>query len=266
MSLFSKKYLMVLKPLWLREKIFYKLFFHKKTFASLFESATLEFAPHISLKLNQTDISHKQIAFCGFYELLVSRRLAKLAKLGGLMVDVGANFGYYSCLWAGASINNRVIALEASPKNFSALKLNLIKNKLESQVKLHETAIGKERGYLFFDLGPEEQTGWGGLLAQEQPNAIQVSVVSLDEIFFKSEHEHHEHIDVLKIDTEGADTWVLQGAERLLRSHRIHHIFFEENIVRMIKLGIQPGEAQKLLKECGYKLINLGSGEWYAKL
>lgn len=75
-----------------------------------------------------------------------------------------------------------------------------------------------------------------------------------------------EYINVLKIDTEGADTWVIQGAEKLLKSHRINHIFFEENTARMEQLGIKPGEAQKLLTGCGYKLTNLGFGEWYAKL
>ncbi|MHC5610269.1 MAG: FkbM family methyltransferase [Nostoc sp.] len=243
--------LMNFRPLWLREKFFWKLFLTQADrFTSLFENATLELAPHISLNLMPTDISHKMIAFCGFYELPVSRCIVKLAKAGGLMIDVGANYGYYSCLWAANRPNNKVIAFEASPRNSSALKLNLMKNELITQVEVYEIALGKERGHLFFDLGPEEQSGWGGLLVDEQSDAIQVPVISLDEMFLKTDYLD---IDVLKIDTEGADTWVLQGAEQLLRSHRIHHIFFEENTVRMAKLGIEPGEAQKMLKDCGYR-------------
>jgi FkbM family methyltransferase len=255
---------MNISPLWLREKFFWKLFLTQTDrFPSLFENATLELAPHISLKLMPTDISHKMIAFCGFYELPVSRRIVKLAKAGGFMIDVGANYGYYSCLWAANRPNNKVIAFEASPRNSSALKLNLIKNELITQVEVYEIAVGKERGHLFFDMGPEEQSGWGGLLVDEQSDAIQVPVISLDQMFLKTDYLN---IDLLKIDTEGADTWVLQGAEQLLRSHRIHNIFFEENTVRMAKLGIEPEEAQKMLKDCGYRLISLGKGEWYANL
>jgi hypothetical protein len=90
-----------------------------------------------------------------------------------------------------------------------------------------------------------------------------VPVVSLDEIFLKS---HNERIDVLKIDVEGADTWVLQGAEQLLRRQRISHIFFEENVVRMSALGLKLKDAQELLQDCGYRLEPLGPEQWYARI
>jgi FkbM family methyltransferase len=255
--------LMKIRPLWLREKLFWKLYYQKTAFASLFENATLEFASSVSLKLMPTDISHKQIAFLGFTELLPSRRMAQLAKDGGLMIDVGANYGYYSCIWATANPNNRVIAFEASPRNFCALQLNLINNGLENQVDVQQTAVGKERGSLPFTLGPEEQTSWGGLLVDKEKEAIEVPVVTLDE-FFSSRQD--DCIEVLKIDVEGADTWVLQGAEQLLRSHKIRHIFFEENLVRMSALNIKPEEAQNLLRDCGYRLESLGTEQWYASI
>jgi FkbM family methyltransferase len=255
---------MKIRPLWLREKLFWKLYSkHTATFNNLFEKATLEFAPQISLKLMPTDIGHKQIAFLGFTELSLSLRIAQLAKAGGLMVDVGANYGYYSCLWAAHHPQNRVITFEASPRNFSALKHNLVNNELESQVDVRQVAVGKERGSLPFTLGPEEQSGWGGLSVEWDKGEIEVCVVSLDEVFFNS---GDERIDVLKIDTEGADTWVLQGAKQLLQCKRINHIFFEENIGRMSALGLKPKEAQSLLQDCGYRLEPIGNDEWYASL
>lgn len=96
-ALQNRPWLMNIRPLWLREKLFWKLYVNNKTeYLCLFEKANLEFAPHIALKLMPTDIAHKAIAFLGFYELSASRRVAQLAKAGGLMVDVGANYGYYS--------------------------------------------------------------------------------------------------------------------------------------------------------------------------
>jgi hypothetical protein len=44
---------------------------------------------------------------------------------------------------------------------------------------------------------------------------LEVSVVRLYDIF----------VDVLKIDIEGADTWALMGAERLLRNKQVGRIF-----------------------------------------
>jgi len=257
-------WLMNVKPLCLREKIFYRFFLNKKDYYDdLFITARLEFAPQVSLELKSADVSHKTIAFCGFYELPVTRYIAKLAKLhGGLMVDVGANYGYYSCLWAGLQTNNHVIAFEASPRNIAPLKNNIIRNKLQSNIEVCEKAVGKKPGSLFFDLGPDDQSGWGGLTISKYNNSIEVSIVTLDDLFSDNKYDQ---IDVLKIDTEGSDAWVIEGAERLLRSHKIRHIFFEENLIRMSALSIKPGSAQKLLNDFGYETKRLAQCEWYAK-
>lgn len=254
---------MYIKPLWLREKLFWRLYLrHSKRFSGLFQNACLELAPSVFIDLLETDISHQMIAFTGFYELPVSCEILKLAKDGGLMVDVGANYGYYSCLWASGHPNNQVLAFEASPSNASALSSNLSSNKFESQVQVRELAVGKETGKLQFDLGPAEQSGWGGICLEESQNSFEVSVVSLDDLF---KHQSKD-IDVLKIDTEGADTWVIEGALNLLKDNRISHIFFEENKTRMAQLGIKSGIAQKILSECGYLVEKIDTEEWHACL
>ena len=73
-------------------------------------------------------------------------------------------------------------------------------------------------------------------------------------------------IDVLKIDVEGADTWVLFGCEQLLREKRIRTIFFEQNIGRMEVLGITANEAVDFLQSLDYVCVPFGAGEseWIA--
>lgn len=256
---------MKIYPLWLREKFFWKFISRLSTesVAYLFSSAKLLFAPTVSLKLNPTDLGHKMIATCGFTELNLTKRISKLAKIGGTMIDVGANYGYYTCIWASSNQNNCVISFEASPRNYPALTTNLESNKLTDRVSTYNLAIGKESGELPFSLGPSDQTGWGGLALSSGTNDILVPVVSLDEILSTNSTPV---IDVLKIDTEGADTWVLYGAKNLLASKRIRNIFFEENIERMTPLGITPGEAQDFLRSFNYKIEQVSSDEWHASL
>ncbi|MGA1592886.1 MAG: FkbM family methyltransferase [Candidatus Nanopelagicales bacterium] len=251
-------------PLWLREKLYYR-FFSKEayTYSHLFDSVSLEFAPNTSLKLEPRDVGHQVIAFCGFYELELTRKIVQLAKQGGLFVDVGANYGYFSCLWAASNPENRVIAFEASPRNAVPLRENIAKNHLEAQVDVYDIALGKEVGNLPFSFMSDEQTGWGGLSLKEEMNTINVPVVTLDQFWTELAYQP---IDVLKIDTEGADTWVLEGASQLLRDKRIKHIFFEENEVRMSALDILSETAKKLLVSCGYKLRPIGEREWYATI
>jgi len=252
---------MRVKPLWLREKLFWRWYAHCEAahHVELFEHARLELAPDVILKLLPSDIAHRHIAYLGFYELEVSRRIARLAKQGGLLVDVGANYGYYCCLWCALNPDNRVIAFEASPNNVTPLKENIRANGLAHRIEVRTVAIGKRPGTLPFTRGSPGQTGWGGLLLEKQSDAIDVAVDTLDNLFPEG------NIQVLKVDTEGADTWVLQGAEQLLTQKRIQHIFFEQNTPRMSALGIQEGEAQNMLAKRGYQVRHLGGIEYYAR-
>jgi len=204
----------------------------------------------MKMDLLTTDEGHSNIAFTGFYELELSREISRQAQEGGLMVDVGANYGYFSLLWAGAKPGNRVVAFEASPRNFPALSLNREKNGLAAQIDLRPYALGRQSGSLRFDPGPTEESGWGGFTSSERAGSVEVPVQTLDESL-----PADVRVNVLKIDVEGADTWVLYGAERLLREQRIEHIYFEQNKYRMNELGIRQEEAIDYLKSMGYETI-----------
>lgn len=221
-----------------------------KRFHHLFEAAPLAYAPQIRMELVPGDVSHGSIAFTGFVELSLTRRLACLAKSGGLLIDVGANAGYFSLLWASAGQSNRVIALEASPRNVELLRRNVRRNGLEGRIDIHPYAAGKEPGRLEFDTGPAEQTGWGGFTLKVGANTISVEVLRVDELVPPS-----TLVEALKVDVEGADTWVLMGCERLLRAKRVRHIFFEQNKPRLRALGIQENDAVEFLESVGYMAI-----------
>jgi len=255
--------LMGMKPLWLREKIYYRFYRRRAAlFRDLFQAAELEFARKVNLSLCQTDESHKVIAMTGFYELDVSKHIVSLGKEGGVLVDVGANYGYYSCMWAGIEKNNRVFAVEALPDNVRHLRENIRRNNLERQVKVLECAIGRKAGNMGFKIGPKEQTGWGGLTGSGDKEDFVVPVITLDEL---AKNRYFDHIDVLKVDVEGADYWVLRGARKLLEAGKIHHVFYEENIPRMNALGIHTRAAKQYLEGLGYRVIRLNRKEMYAQ-
>ncbi len=68
-------------------------------------------------------------------------------------------------------------------------------------------------------------------------------------------------IELLKIDAEGADTWVLRGARGLLENKRIKHIYFEQNKERMAALGIAEKEPIDFLQGLGYTVKALTNAE-----
>lgn len=246
-------------PLRLREKIYFHLIARANSSPKKNGAFYLEFAPVKMKSLLSTDYGHRQIAWIGFYELDLSRKISSLAREGGLMVDVGANAGYFTCLWASLNPHNEVYSFEPSPRNLSMMRQNISALNDPKQVQVFDHAIGKEIGMLDFDVGPEDQTGWGGLAESVSARTIQVNVRRLDEVI-----PVDKDISVLKIDTEGADTWVLYGAEKILRSKRVKHIFFEANLARMRLLGIHAGDAEKYLTSLGYSVQSLGADEFYA--
>jgi FkbM family methyltransferase len=180
------------------------------------------------------------------------------------MLDVGANLGYFSLLWASVNPNNRVVAFEASPRNVPLLRRNVERNSCGQQVQIAALAVGKEHGTVAFELGPDDQTGWGGIALAASANAVTVEVVRIDDFIAEIE----EDIALLKIDIEGADTWALIGCERLLRARRIREIWFEANKPRMHQLGIAAGAATELLCSLGYSVSRIRNSpellEWRA--
>lgn len=245
-----------LAPIWLRTKLYYYLYRAKPKRPDLFQSASLSFAPDLRMDLHPTDEGHSQIAFTGFYELALTRRIVLLARQGGLLADVGANYGYFSLLWAAQNPGNRVVAFEASPRNLAPLQANIFRNGFATAIEVRPMAAGRQAGSMEFDQGPGNQTGWGGVvLSGNSKYTVTVPVVRLDKSLAAE-----RFVDVMKIDIEGADTWALTGAESLLRDKRIGRIFYEENATRMRELGIAPGEAESFLQSLGYRVRRLDGG------
>src|SRR5216683_603766 len=195
------------RPLLLREK----LFFHthaREYWPHGVESAKLQLAPVTLRHLRKTDLMHRQIAWIGFYDLTLSKHIARLAAKGGTLVDVGANIGYFSCLWAAARPGNRVYAFEPSPRVFHLLKANIEEAGVCSSVKAYQLVLSKEKKQIQFDPGPEGQSGWGGITNEVGRETILMQADRLDDVM-----PADLYVEVLKIDTEGADAWVLEGAE-----------------------------------------------------
>jgi FkbM family methyltransferase len=245
----------------LREKVFYHLVRPRlRTGLGTAETTSLAFAKSMRIELESSDVAHQVILWTGFYELEVSRRIARLARCGGLLVDVGANYGYYTAIWAGAKNGNTVVAFEANQENVAALKRNIAANSLGKSVRAVGKAVGQKSGVAAFLDGYRGQTGQGRLVNSADPDAYQVDVITLDEEF----RSLSSPIDVLKIDVEGADTLVLEGAVELLRQKRITHIFYEQFPERIEELGISASRAHDLLSGAGYVIEQLAADQFYA--
>jgi FkbM family methyltransferase len=222
-----------------------------KQWLPLYESASLKLTPAITMELLPGDVISDYIAFTGVYERRLTRRILELARSGGTFIDVGANLGYFTLLWAGSNPGNKCIAFEAAPRNIDILRRNISRNRLDAQVDVVPSAAGATPGTLRFDVGPADQTGWGGFTLDEgSARSIDVTVVRVDDLVGPD-----DTIALLKVDIEGADTWALLGCERLLKAGAIKEIWYEQHKPRMRSLGISLDDHQRYLKRMGYLSI-----------
>jgi FkbM family methyltransferase len=137
--------------------------------------------------------------------------LERLVKPGDVVYDVGANIGTHTLLLASlCAPTGKVYAFEPWPPNLESLQTNLKLNNVRN-VQVISCALSDHSGEGWFQPGEDHSTGKLVRDSVRQGASLRIPVVSLDD-FAKSA----EPPRVLKIDVEGAEGEVLQGAGRLL--------------------------------------------------
>jgi FkbM family methyltransferase len=146
-------------------------------------------------------------------------------------VDVGANIGGYAIR---AAKYCKVYAIEPLPRNYKILKINEKLNNVK--INSFNIAAGNKNGKvkLYYKIGD-----WGKPSIKREFNEfIEVEMKPLDEII------NEESIDLIKIDVEGVEDLVLEGARNLL--NRTKMIIIEKNKESF-------SNAYKILKEEGFR-------------
>lgn len=240
-----------LLPTRIASSLCYRLFARRSAeYPAYFEAAPLRFAPQTRMRLRAGDWAHVSIAFMGVYELPLTRLVMSVARRcrspGGLMVDVGANFGYFALLWASLDPKNRALAFEPAPANAAALSANVATNGFASRVEVVPAAVGRERGEVRFTQDTE-QSGWSRI-SDHGAAGEALPLVTLDDSLPASRGP----IALLKIDTEGHDWAVLEGSRGLFASRRIEVAVFECDAAEY--QGPQGARLQALARECGYRI------------
>lgn len=145
-----------------------------------------------------------------FYELTLLEALRPHLKPGDLVIDAGANVGNHSLFFAGVC-GCRVMAFEPVPQAFDVLQRNIARNGLGDLITPYRMALGAEAGVAQVNL---DAAGNNLGSATLNPGVGDLEVARLDKLV------PSEGPTLIKIDTEGWDLAVLQGASGVLaRAH-----------------------------------------------
>ena len=159
--------------------------------------------------------------YCGLHEFADMAFALHYLRATDLFVDVGANAGSYTVLAAGAA-GAEVIAIEPVPHTFDRLLDNIHVNRLGLRVRTLNCAVGAATGMTRF--ATDADTLNRVLLPGESRAAeIAVPVQKLDDIIGT------ERGCFIKLDVEGFEAPVLEGARALLRAGRVRALLVELN-------------------------------------
>lgn len=177
----------------------------------------------------------------------------KFLKPGMTILDIGANQGFYTLLSSHkVGPRGKVFAFEPSPREIRRLKLHLWLNRCKN-VDVSASALGAAAGTgeLHVVLGPE--SGCNSLRPPDvsQPTAqLFVPVERLDDVL---KARGITRVDFIKLDVEGAELSVLQGARDLLLRPPRPVILEEVQDIRTRPWGYHAKEILLYLSDLGYQ-------------
>jgi FkbM family methyltransferase len=175
----------------------------------------------------------------GFYEPLQLAIFKALCHLSSTVIDVGANIGLYTCVAARSlPADGLIVAFEPIPDNFSYLKMNLAQNGQIPDVRIEQTALGEQDGTVTIHL--DDQIGKHSISKSNTNGGdgrnLQVSMRSLDSY---CQQTAIGRADLIKIDVEGYDGFVLHGAKNMLDEFK-PTVFVEFNPRALRNCGFDP--------------------------
>ena len=215
----------------------------------------IEYAGGLRMEVDLSRPKERTPYLLGLPEYATATTFMELLQPGMNVVDAGANMGEYTLLAAaGVGAAGRVLAVEPNPLALERLRRNLELNQLD-QVSVAACALGRSSGLSTLAFDPAD-TRTGRLLEPGAlPGSFASEAVAVRRLGDLLRELGWERVDVVKLDVEGAEADVLEGAADFIDASR-PKILFEVNGVTSSADGY-GAPAITWLRRRRYRLFSL---------
>lgn len=182
----------------------------------------------------------------GTYEAEVSDIIEQHLQDGSVFIDIGANVGYFTRM-AARKVNSsgKVYAFEADYANYNALNNNTIG--LDNIVTMN-LAVSSENGFTEFH--QSSHSSCHSLVETDNYlNGDQWVCPSITLDKFWSLYLDETYIDLVKIDVEGAELFVLEGMDRMIDRQKVGSVVLEYCPAFLRETGLSREKLVRLLLE-----------------
>lgn len=187
----------------------------------------------------------------GVFEREVSHYLVKSVKPDTWFFDVGANLGLMSLPVLAQCRNVKVLSIEPSPNSYPHLERTRNHSPYQSRWETLCKAATNKTGTVPFALADPTQAAFEGMRhtgRMPTTKTVEVEATTLDEIW---QSRGKPDVSLIKIDVEGAETEVLEGAALLLRTCR-PVVALEWNPLNLRAYGTPVGRLLDLANTADY--------------
>lgn len=191
---------------------------------------------------------------CEADEILMAR---KFLKKDSIILDIGANIGWY-CLSLFKNVSNgQIIAFEPASRTFANLKSNISINNAKN-VKLYNFAVSDEKKERFFYYYPTESgsSSFMDLHSDIKKRIIRSKTKKIDDFIGKIVPK----VDFIKCDIEGAEIFAIKGALKTIKKN-LPVLLVEMLRKWSAKFEYHPNDIIKILSNIGYKCYFLRNGK-----
>jgi FkbM family methyltransferase len=201
------------------------------------------------IAVDLTSGMEETVFFHGRYEPFLTEVSTALIQPGDICIDAGANFGWYSTLFATlVGENGAVHAFEPVGRMFEQLRTNCELLKINEHVFTNQTALGDKIGPITINLFSGESTGRASISTQGRSDVVPIEceMVTLDSYL---ESRSVEAIDFVKLDIEGGEMMFFKGAELLLQQDPAPTMLIEISTDIDQHFGYHPNDLLDLLSK-----------------
>ena len=190
-------------------------------------------------------------------ESIFSKYLASILTKNDVFFDLGAHTGRHTLPAAKyVGPTGRVFAFEPIHTSFAKLHSNIMLNSFNNVVTINKAVLDKPNKLIeifIHPIMPVESTNTGEssissikIIDQKLSPKLLATTTTIDEIVMQ--HQIHE-IKLIKIDVQGGELQVLNGALSTLKNKIIQNIYLEIHLLELQDLGINYLDILKLLNE-----------------
>lgn len=185
----------------------------------------------------------------GYYEELLWKKVLSLLDKPKIIVDAGANIGYFSLFFNHYFPDAKIYAFEPIPNTYQYFKKNIEINNCQS-ITTYNLGLFNEKKEIdmYYNMEGSGSSSLVDLLNTKNTKNIKCKFTTLDNFY---EENDIRGCNLIKCDVEGAEKFVIEGGINVIKKYK-PVIFCEMLRKWSAKFNYHPNDIIAMLSNIGY--------------